>query len=316
MDQDRIEKIYNTLEGFVIELDPDPVVRGPAYLQDLISKTRGYLNTVSMFTQEVHRETHHLESQLDARQSAFDIQADELLSNDNRVRNLPAVEDRLAMINLLLSEDRRAIETLKREIKSLGHVAKAIRHRQRELSATMSAIRLQNTLIQAELRTGSFYGDENNASRGNAWGKGGPITEDIDANELDGIFDDASKELDDEDVSDDESEVVEEIIEDVDLEEGDPSAPWEMDLGAGDDEEEEEPESEPEEEPESEEPEETETGLSLAEDLLVETSSEEPAEEPIEELGELVEEEEEDPAIAAFLGDSDEDDLSDIFSSL
>lgn len=314
MDQDRIDHIYNTLEGFVIELDPDPVVRGPAYLQDLISKTRGYLNTVSMFTQEVHRETHHLESQLDAQQSAFDIQADELLSNDNRVRNLPAVEDRLAMINLLLSEDRRAIETLKREIKSLNHVAKAIRHRQRELSATMSAIRLQNTLIQAELRTGSFYGDENNASRGNAWGKGGSMTEDIDASELDGIFDDASKELDDEDErdSEEEPEVVEEVIEDVDLEEGDPSAPWEMDLG-GDDEDE-EPASEPEAE---EEPVEVETGLSLAEDLLVETSAEEPAPEPTEEpVEEPVEEGEEDPAIAAFLGDSDEDDLSDIFSSL
>lgn len=305
MDQDRIDHIYNTLEGFVIELDPDPVVRGPAYLQDLISKTRGYLNTVSMFTQEVHRETHHLESQLDAQQSVFDIQADELLSNDNRVRNLPAVEDRLAMINLLLSEDRRAIETLKREIKSLGHVAKAIRHRQRELSATMSAIRLQNTLIQAELRTGAFYGDENNASRGNAWGKGGSMTEDIDASELDGIFDDASKELDDEDerASEEDPEVAEEVIEDVDLEEGDPSAPWEMDLG-GDDEDE-EPASEPVE---------VETGLSLAEDLLVETSVEEPTSEATEEPAEKPVEE--DPAIAAFLGDSDEDDLSDIFSSL
>lgn len=306
MKQDRITHIYDTLGTFIIELDPDPVVRGPAYLQDLISKTRGYLNTVSVFTQEVHREQHFLELELDKAQAAFEISADELLAEDDRVKRLPSIDDRKAMINLILKQEKTEIEKLKKKIRSLGHVAKAIRHRQRELSATMSAIRLQNTLIQAELRTGSFYGDENNESRGDAWGKTktSPHHEIVNEGELDALFNASAKE-----------------IEDVGLgEEEDPLATF---TEAEDDEEEdEEPESEEEdeEEPESEEEEEPslETGLDLAEEVLVEVIAAPPSSEPAaSEEGEDSpdEESEEDPDIARFLGD-EEDDFSDIFDSL
>ena len=49
--------------------------------------------------------------------------------------------------------------------KELGFVEKAVRHRHKELDNTMSCIRMQKSLIDTELRTGSYYGDETDTAR-------------------------------------------------------------------------------------------------------------------------------------------------------
>src|ERR1700744_5149905 len=165
MKQERIEAIYDQISGLVVELSRDPVSMGPAYLQDLIAKTRGYLNIASNMVHEVHRQKSALETELDAKEAAFLISSDSLLADDARVTRLPNIEDRKAMINLILRDDRAEILKLKNQVKELGFVDKAIRHRHKELDNTMSAIRMQKALIDSELRTGSFYRDETETSR-------------------------------------------------------------------------------------------------------------------------------------------------------
>lgn len=190
MTPERIEEICSALATLVVPLDPDPAARGPKYLQDLISKTRGYLNEVSTYLSEVLRERHRLELHLDALEGAFAISSDDLLATDRRVSMLPSIQDRQSMINVLLSKDRKEIQNCKREIKNLGYVERAVRHRHKELEGTMSAIRLQRSLVESELRTGAYYGDESDESRG-TWGRrpggGGPpagAMDDMDEAEL------------------------------------------------------------------------------------------------------------------------------------
>jgi hypothetical protein len=199
MNEERIAEVYDELGKLIVELDPDPVARGPAYLQDLISKVRGYLNHVSVYVQEVHRERHDLERHRDGLQAAFDVEADRLLSEDKRVNRQPSIDDRKAMINLLLTDEKREIQAVERELRSLGHVEKAVRHRQKELESTMSAIRLQRGLIQDEIRTGSFYGDETETSRGDAWKKkpeeADPVDEELGEEELGDLIAEAEKQL-------------------------------------------------------------------------------------------------------------------------
>jgi len=165
----RVEEIYDRLPQLVVELDPNPADRGPAYLQDLISKVRGYLNEVSVYIQEVIRVKNGLESELEALNSSFEIASNELMATDTRVSGLPAVQDRLAMINVILRTDYQTILDKRREVNEVGYVEKAVRHRHRELEQTMSAIRLQRSLLQTDIRTGAFYGDENINSRGDKW---------------------------------------------------------------------------------------------------------------------------------------------------
>jgi hypothetical protein len=189
MTPERVEEIYNELVTLVIELDADPTSKGPAYLQDLISKTRGYLNRTSLLLQEVYREQHGLERQLNAFETAFQASSDELLADDARVTRLPNIDDRKAMINLLLRDERARISELKRQIKDLGFVEKAVKHRHRELDNTTSSIRMQKSLIDTEIRTGAVYGDETDTSRGTAYAG----ISDIDEAELARLLDGGSE---------------------------------------------------------------------------------------------------------------------------
>ena len=190
MTPERIEEVLTRLPELVIELDSDPTSRGPAYLQDLIYRTRNMLNETGIYIQEVLRWKSGLESELEALEVAFQVDADELLTNEQRVNRLPAVQDRLAMINVILRDQRKAILERKKEVNDASHVEKAVRHRHRELEHTMSAIRLQRSLIETERKTGSFYGDESETSRGEGtWGRKPPKDDDIDEEELAGLMD-------------------------------------------------------------------------------------------------------------------------------
>jgi len=224
-----IEAIYERLPYFVVELDPDPSAKGPKYLQNSISKVRGYLNNTGIYLQRVLKVKADLESDLGGKRVAFQISSDELLAGDKRVTRLPAIRDREAMINLILRAEREETLLLEKRVNDIGYVEKAIRHRHRELEQTMSAIRLQRTLIQTELRTGSFYGDEGEESRGSTWGRQPPKDEDIDEEEIDRLMAEAE-------ASEEEGE-----------EEGEDEA---SDEPEAEPEDEPEPEAEPEDEPE------------------------------------------------------------------
>jgi hypothetical protein len=171
MTPERIEEIYNALDNMSVKLDPDPVTRGPLYMQELISLTRGYLNEVGVYIQEAHRERHRLEMTKEALEMVFQARSDELLVEDTRVVNLPSIDDRRSMINIILREERKEIASLAGSLKAVSLVEKALRFRHKELDATMSAIRVQRSLILMELGNGSIYGDESDSSRGSKWGR-------------------------------------------------------------------------------------------------------------------------------------------------
>ena len=246
MTPEQIEEMYERLPTLVVELAPDPTARGPAHLQSLISQVRGYLNQTGIYIQRVLKAKAELESELEAQQVAFQISADELLAEDRRVTRLPAIRDREAMINFLLSDDRKTIMLLTKQVNDIGYVEKAVRHRHRELEHTMSAIRLQRSLIQTELKTGSLFGDEGEESRGSTWGRHPSKDEDIDEEEIDRLMDEAEAEGEDEEGNEAEPaepEVADEPTEDEDEEEDegeDEGEDEEEDEGEGEDEDEDE----------------------------------------------------------------------------
>lgn len=188
MNIDRVRAIYTELERYEIKLDPDPVARGPRYLQSLIATCRNHLNLVSRLMLEVHQEKQNLDRDLRARDAAFQVSFDSLLANDERIRRLPNIEDRKSTAKVFLREEISGIEALKSEIHDLEYVEKAVRHRHRELSSTMGEIKLQKSLIQAEIHTGAMYGDERSSpvSTGERADPAGITT--IDEEELDALF--------------------------------------------------------------------------------------------------------------------------------
>ena len=195
MNLDRVKAIYSELEKYEIKLDPDPVSRGPRYLQGLIATCRNHLNSVSRLILEVHQEKQTLDRDLRAQDASFQVSFDNLLANDERIRRLPNIEDRKATAKVFLRDEISGIETLKSEIHDLEYVEKAVRHRHRELSATMGEIKLQKSLIAAEIHTGAMYGDERATPEG--YGErtigSGPGGVSIDEDELEAIFEEAKE---------------------------------------------------------------------------------------------------------------------------
>lgn len=160
MKLERIQAIYTELEKYVVQLHPDPRSLGPVYLNDQIATTRNHLNAVSRIQLEVHQEKQYLAREIRAREAALQVSADDLLANDERVRRLPSIEDRKATVSVFLRADKQAIESFKALLQDVEYVEKAVKHRHKELTSTMSEIKLQRSLIRDEIDTGAMYGDE------------------------------------------------------------------------------------------------------------------------------------------------------------
>ncbi len=193
INRERVEEIYDRLPVLVVDLDPNPVERGPDYLQATISKVRGHLNEVSVYLQEVMRVKASLESEYEMANASYQVASADLMANDDRVSRLPAVQDRVAMINVILNEDYEQLLKKKAAFTDINHVEKAIVHRRRELENTLSALKLQVSLFRSDIRTGAFYGDEHPKGRGDKWSD--PAADALGSDDIEQLMAEAEVEL-------------------------------------------------------------------------------------------------------------------------
>jgi hypothetical protein len=154
------------MEALRIDLPTDPADLDPDFLKEKISLCRNYLNEVGHYWQDALIREASLAVELDALEAAFEIRSNELLSTDPSVAARPSIADRHATIATILRDERQRIAHLKGEILRLSHVKRVVKFRKGELDNTMGALRLQRSLLRDQVRTGAFYGDESETSRG------------------------------------------------------------------------------------------------------------------------------------------------------
>lgn len=164
MTPERIDAIYEAIRDKIITLHPNPTTQGPVYLQEMISRVRGYLNDVGSILQEILQDKHLAERRLRLLKTEFSIEADRLLLTEE-VQSLSAIDDRRARVNNTLSEQRQAISDLENDVSDIEALEEVVKFRHKELNQTMSAIRLQKNLIDAEINTGAMFGDTTTTSR-------------------------------------------------------------------------------------------------------------------------------------------------------
>jgi hypothetical protein len=156
----RVDEIFAEMNGYILELASEPGMLGPQYFQDIIAKCRGYLNQVSLVLSELSREKLEVSSDLRRQEALYSLEYDNLLANDITVKALANIEDRKSTVGYMLRLQRRDINGLKDRMHALDSVYKVVGHRNRELHATMNAIKDQKRLMVVELSTGAYYGDE------------------------------------------------------------------------------------------------------------------------------------------------------------
>jgi hypothetical protein len=160
MTPERVNEIFKEMDVYVLELGSDSKDLGPQYFQERISICRNYLNKVSIVVNEINRERLIVSDQLRKFEALYDLDYDAKLVTDDQIKSLSNVEDRKAAVGYSLRDQKSKINDLKAQMHSLDSVYKVVSYRNRELHATMSAIKDQRRLIQIDVSTGAFYGDE------------------------------------------------------------------------------------------------------------------------------------------------------------
>lgn len=158
INETRRDAIFEEMNGYTLTLDPSAT--GPRYFIDKIAVCRNYLNNVSIVLSELQREKLVTSSELHKLQAVIELEGAKLLSTDEHVRRMANIKDRESMVAHMLSEKYRRVNFLKDQLLTVDGLLKHVSLRNRELHATMDAIKNQRRFMHIEVQTGAYYGDE------------------------------------------------------------------------------------------------------------------------------------------------------------
>lgn len=187
MEAEEIERIYNEISAYQIELAPDPTILGPRYINETISKCRNYTNRVAHIRLSISRRKRAINKVLSAEETALKVEMDQLFAQNETVRSQPNVKDREAVALTMLSDRRNRIAGLKNEMLDLDAVDRGVKLIHDELIRTAAEIKIQRSIFAADRVTGAGYGDEADGPRSGG-GRPLPPAEDVDEDELDRLM--------------------------------------------------------------------------------------------------------------------------------
>lgn len=165
MDDSRMDEIFEFIDNANVDLDEDPIRKGPKYLNNMVAKCRNLMNEVQKFERETAREELLMERQLNKLESEYEMRYNDLMSNNPDVIRQPSAKDREAKVNDILKDLRSDIQVVKMMLTDLGHVETVIQSKMRELKDVNRDLRLQIRLVEDEIQIGNFWGDEADTSK-------------------------------------------------------------------------------------------------------------------------------------------------------
>jgi len=162
MDDQRVDEVFERIAEMDLELDYDPIERGPKFLNNMVAKCRNFTNEVQRFARECQMYLRTIERELRTLEADFEIQYNDLLSNDPEIISMRGLSraDREALARTKLQEEVERINTLQLALTDAGHVETVIDSKLRELRDVNRDIRLQKQLIQSEIETGAMWGND------------------------------------------------------------------------------------------------------------------------------------------------------------
>jgi hypothetical protein len=164
MEQAQVEQIFAEIATFRIELEPDPTVLGPQYINQVLAQCRNYLNRASATLLTLNKLRRELKRELSGEQTALEIEKDQLLATNEVVKRQPSVRDREAVANTMLRPRLNKIATLNGDLLDLETVEQAVKLVHSELVRTSADIKTQRSTLHTDRTTGSGYGDESSGN--------------------------------------------------------------------------------------------------------------------------------------------------------
>lgn len=155
---ERIEKFYEDLGAMQVSLDPDPLELGPKRINNKFAECRRLLSQTERMFMEVSQDLHWYKREHRRAQATFELDVQELLSNDPDVRSPRNITDRMAIAHVKLRKEREEISRLQFAVEDLEAVAFVIRTKRNDLKDISSRLRDQLKICQEEISLGSRWG--------------------------------------------------------------------------------------------------------------------------------------------------------------
>jgi hypothetical protein len=165
MDEKRVEEIFAYIEKSNLDLDYDPISRGPKFLNNMIAECQNISNEIQKFEREVSKEKMTHERILLKLETEYEMRFNDLMSNDPEVAKQPSVKDREAKINDMLSDLKGQISRHRLALTDCGHVESVVKSKLRELKDVNRNLRLQIQLVKDEIQLGNAWGDRSDKSK-------------------------------------------------------------------------------------------------------------------------------------------------------
>lgn len=162
MKETRVDDIFARIGAMHLELDPDPIARGPKYLNNMVALCRNYTSEVQGYMREVQMFIRLVERDLRTARAEFDLLFNNLMATDPEIIQMRAYSraDREAVAHTKLQERTVAINRLDLALLDARHVEVVVESKLKELREISRDLRLQKQLVEAEIDTGSMWGND------------------------------------------------------------------------------------------------------------------------------------------------------------
>lgn len=153
MDTKEKDQIYDRLLEIRLDLEADPQP-DLQYINTKLGQCHIFIEEVEKLSIRVNREMSIFQRALNTSEADYESSKENLIANDENIRNLPSIRDREAKANSNLVEKLSEIRTYKGELADLNNLSRAINLKLKNLNRINGDIKLQLRLIESQLRMG------------------------------------------------------------------------------------------------------------------------------------------------------------------
>ena len=158
IDEAYTRNIYDALSNMEVDLDADPLQYGPKRLNGKVAATRRHLSRCQQLYMQMADDLQRLNRAHRALKLDYDLQLQDMLSNDPDVRSNKNIRDREAVATTKLRAEREQLSHIEMAQSDIESVLSIVKAKREDLKDIQGRIRDQVKLCQEEIGLGSGWG--------------------------------------------------------------------------------------------------------------------------------------------------------------
>ena len=152
------DAVLSELSNFTVELDDDPLQKGPGALNEKIAQCRRYISRCENFSITAGAAESRILRKLRVLEAEYELRRNDLIVNNARVRAGRSDKERDAIIRILLHDLVQEMQQWKGDEAEIKQLAVMIKATRTDLKDVEARIKDQMSLCRQDIRLGSEWG--------------------------------------------------------------------------------------------------------------------------------------------------------------